>query len=48
MAGYVGSYYDQMSPAAFWTMDAAIGLVGAAILFALNKPLSRALEPDPA
>ena len=48
MAGYVGSYYDQMSPAAFWTMDAGIGLVGAAILFALNKPLSRALEPDPA
>ena len=47
MAGYVGSYYDQMSPAAFWTMDASIGLVGAAILFALNKPLSRALEPDP-
>jgi POT family proton-dependent oligopeptide transporter len=47
LAGYVGSYYDQMSPAAFWTMDAAIGLTGAAILFALNKPLSRALEPDP-
>lgn len=46
MAGYVGSYYDQMSPAAFWTMDAAIGLVGAAILFALKKPLSRALAND--
>ena len=48
LAGYVGSYYDQMSPAAFWSMDASIGLVGAAILFALNRPLSRALEPDPA
>ena len=48
MAGYVGSYYDQMSPATFWAMDAGIGLVGAAILFALNRPLTRALEPDPA
>ena len=48
LAGYIGSYYDQMSPAAFWTMDACIALVGAAILFALNRPLSRALEPDPA
>lgn len=46
LAGYVGSYYDQMSPAAFWTMDAAIGLVGAAVLFALNRPLSRALRGD--
>ncbi|MEQ1498484.1 MAG: peptide MFS transporter [Novosphingobium sp.] len=48
LAGYIGSYYDQMSPAAFWTMDGAIGLIGAAILFALNRPLSRALEPGPA
>jgi POT family proton-dependent oligopeptide transporter len=47
LAGYIGSYYDQMSPAAFWTMDAAIGLFGAVLLFALNRPLTRALEPDP-
>lgn len=46
LAGYIGSYYDQMSPAAFWTMDAMIGLAGAAILFALNKPLSAALQGE--
>ena len=26
--GWVGSFYDQMSPAAFWTLDAAIGFAG--------------------
>ena len=46
--GWVGSFYEQMSPAAFWTMDAAIGFAGALIVFALNRPLSRALEPQPA
>ena len=47
LAGYVGSYYDQMSPAAFWAMDGAIGLAGAVLLFALNRPLTRALESEP-
>ena len=26
--GWVGSFYDQLSPAAFWTLDAAIALAG--------------------
>jgi POT family proton-dependent oligopeptide transporter len=43
MMGWVGSFYDQMSPAAFWTMDAAIGFVGALIIFLVHRPLSRAL-----
>jgi len=46
LAGYIGSYYDQMSPAAFWAMDGAIGLGGAALLFALKRPLERALAND--
>ena len=25
LMGWIGSFYDQMSPAAFWTLDAAIG-----------------------
>ena len=27
--GWVGSFYDQMTPAAFWMVDAAIGFAGA-------------------
>ena len=41
--GWVGSFYDQMSPAAFWTLDAAIGFAGALIAFLLHRPLSRVL-----
>ena len=47
LMGWVGSFYGTMSPAAFWTMDAAIGFAGALIVFALNRPLKRALEPQP-
>jgi POT family proton-dependent oligopeptide transporter len=43
--GWVGSFYDQMSPASFWTLDAAIALGGAVVAFAVRRPLSRALEP---
>ena len=45
LMGWFGSFYDTMSPAEFWTLDAAIGFAGALIVFALNRPLSRALEP---
>ncbi|MFO1256778.1 MAG: peptide MFS transporter [Sphingomonadaceae bacterium] len=46
LAGYVGSYYDQMSPAAFWAMDGAIGLGGALLLFVLKRPLEKALASE--
>ena len=42
--GWVGSFYDQMSPAAFWTLDAAIGFAGALIILLVRRPLSRLLE----
>jgi POT family proton-dependent oligopeptide transporter len=45
-AGWIGTRYDQMDPAAFWAMDAAIGFAGALVLFALRKPLARVLEPE--
>ncbi|MFL6730701.1 MAG: hypothetical protein ACJ8D6_08170 [Sphingomicrobium sp.] len=43
--GWVGSFYDEMSNAAFWTLDAAIALAGALVIFALTRRLSRVLEP---
>jgi proton-dependent oligopeptide transporter, POT family len=41
--GWIGSYYDQMSSAAFWTLDAAIGFAGGALAFVVRRPLSRGL-----
>ena len=43
LAGWVGSYFDQMNPTIFWAMDAAIALVGAAVILLLRKPLTRGL-----
>ena len=45
--GWIGSFYDRMNPAAFWTMDAGIALAGAVLLVALRKPLAKALEAEP-
>lgn len=42
--GWVGSYYDQMSNAAFWTLDAAISLAGALLMVGLHRPIGRALD----
>jgi len=46
LAGWVGSYFDQMNPSAFWAMDAAIALAGAALILVLRKHLQRGLEGD--
>jgi hypothetical protein len=37
-----------MTPAAFWTVDAAIGFGGAVLVALLAPMLKRALEPDQA
>ena len=44
--GWVGSFYDQMTPAAFWTLDAAITIAGALLILLVKRPLSRALNPS--
>lgn len=41
--GWVGSFYAEMDPAAFWALDAAFGLAGGLIVLVLGRPLSRAL-----
>jgi POT family proton-dependent oligopeptide transporter len=43
--GWVGSFYGEMSDAAFWAIDSAIALAGAAITFAAARPLARAMGP---
>lgn len=44
--GWVGSFYDQMSNAAFWTLDATISLVSGILVFALKRPINAILEPS--
>ncbi|QDZ08807.1 peptide MFS transporter [Sphingomonas panacisoli] len=46
IAGWVGSFYDQMRPAAFWSVDAAISIVGGLVALALARPLAQALAPE--
>jgi POT family proton-dependent oligopeptide transporter len=43
--GWVGSFYDQMSPAAFWLVDAGIGFAGAILVLLFAPMLRRGLEP---
>jgi proton-dependent oligopeptide transporter, POT family len=42
--GWVGSFYDQMSNAAFWTLDAAIALVSALVIIAVRRRVNRTLD----
>ena len=44
ISGWIGSFYDQMSNAAFWTLDAVIALASALVILALKKPVNRILE----
>ena len=44
LMGWVGSFYDQVSPAAFWTLDAAIGIAGGVAVLAVARPVVRALS----
>ena len=44
--GWVGSFYDQMGNAAFWTLDGSISLLTAILIFALSRPITRILEPQ--
>ena len=41
--GWVGSFYDQMTPIAFWTLDASIAIAGAIGIFIARRPLARML-----
>jgi len=43
LMGWIGSFYDQMSPAAFWVLDAAIGIAGGVAVLAIARPVARAL-----
>ena len=46
LSGYLGTYYDSMSKDRFFTMLLVLGLTTGAAIFALKKPLQKAIGPD--
>jgi len=47
VAGWLGGFYEAMTPGRFWGLHGAISLVGALATWAAIKPLSRILSPAP-
>ena len=43
LVGWVGGFYEHMTPSAFWTLNAIIGVVGGALTLALKRPLESLL-----
>lgn len=46
--GWVGKFYEQMSPASFWAMHAAIAATGGVLVLVFGRRLGSALEVDDA
>jgi POT family proton-dependent oligopeptide transporter len=47
LIGRIGTYYEQMSPVAFWTLHAAIGGTGGILMIIFSRTWGRILEPQP-
>lgn len=47
LIGWIGTFYEQLGPSAFWTLHAAIGGVGGLLAFIFGRTLGRILEPQP-
>ena len=44
--GWLGGFYEHMTPAGFWSMHAGIAAIGGVLAMALSRPLKRALAVD--
>lgn len=44
--GWLGGFYEQMTPAGFWSMHAGIAATGGVLAIVLSRPLKRALAVD--
>jgi len=47
LIGYIGTFYEQLGPTAFWTLHAAIGATGGILAFLYGRTWGRVLEPQP-
>ena len=45
LIGWIGGFYEKMTPAQFWTMHAAIGAAGGLLVVLFGRRLSRVLHP---
>jgi POT family proton-dependent oligopeptide transporter len=48
LIGWVGRFYEQMSPTSFWIMHAAIAATGGLLIMLFGRRISRALEVEEA
>ena len=47
LLGWIGTFYEQLGPVAFWTLHAAIGGVGGVLALIYARTIGRILEPQP-
>lgn len=47
LIGYIGTFYEQLGPSAFWALHAAIGAAGGVLAFVYGRTAGRLLEPQP-
>jgi proton-dependent oligopeptide transporter, POT family len=45
LIGWIGGFYERMSPTAFWSMHAAIGAMGGILVMLFGRRLNRMLQP---
>jgi POT family proton-dependent oligopeptide transporter len=45
IVGWIGGFYEHMTPVAFWGMQVAIGVGGAVLALLLKRPLEKLLLP---
>jgi proton-dependent oligopeptide transporter, POT family len=44
IVGWIGGFYERMTPAGFWGLNMAIGVAGGLVLLVLGRPLGRVLR----
>ena len=47
LIGWIGTFYEQLGPLAFWALHAGIGGVGGVLAFIFSRTFGRILEPQP-
>jgi POT family proton-dependent oligopeptide transporter len=48
LIGWIGTFYEQMTPIAFWGLHAGIGAAGGLLALGFGRSFGRVLEPQPA
>ena len=46
LIGWIGGFYERMTPVQFWALHAAIGATGGTLVMLFGRRLSRTFEGD--